>query len=598
MTKQTRAFLHVLLLALCLVALFAAVGCEPVEPAVPEAIISEPEASAAPEPQALNLSLTLPAEAKTGDLLIAQICYYGGAKTTVTPPSSDWTAILASDSQGKLYAVSFYKILREESERESEYVFALLGEVGDTTELSAAGKIMWFRGIDPNNPIYENGQQTGNGTELTVGKMDAGSACRVIALFSIAENESGLTLPSGRQDIRALYNESMQGGFVLCAAEGTQGAPGDLSAIANRSGAWISQMIALRYAETKIVFDAGEHGTLTSERLDRVSVSARGSLAQSDIPSVNAYNGYAFTGWAVSSGAARLDAAGVCKLDLSDGITLTAQYSRTIYTVKFVLGENGKSKDTLIFSDLHYGDTIKIPTVVTRIGWTFAGWDKTPATKVVGNATYIAKYTQNVYTVTFDLGEHGTSEDQLVFTGLHDLDTIVIPEVLPDVGWAFDCWDKTPETMVTGNATYTAQYSEAVPTFTVTFDLGEHGTSEGTLVFTGLKPGDTITVPEVVANDGWTFDGWDAEPETTVSGNAIYHANYTAIEYTVIFYLGPNAHSDDQLIFDGLHYGDTITIPSYTLDEGYMLIGWSSPPSTTVTGDAEYVLLYNRPIIK
>ena len=596
MLKQTRVFLRVLLLALCVAALAFAAACEPVEPAVPEAIITEPEASAAPEPQSLNLSLALPAEAKTGDLLIAQICYYGSAKTTVTPPSSDWTAILASDSQGELYAVSFYKMLNRESERESEYVFALLGDAEDSTQLSAAGKIMWFRGIDPDNPIYENAQMTGSGTELTAGKMDAGSACRVVALFSISENESGLTLPSGRQDIRALYNESMRG-FVLCAAEGTQsGAGGDFSAEANQGGAWISQMIALRYAQMKIVFDAGEHGSLTRERLDRVSVSARGSLAEGDIPSVNAHNGYAFTGWLLSSGAARLDAAGVCKLDLSEGMTLTAQYTRKIYNVKFVLGENGISKDTLVFSNLHYGDTIKIPTVVTKIGWTFAGWDKTPATKVVGNATYTAKYTENVYTVTFDLGEHGSSEDQLIWTGLHDLDTITVPDVTADAGWTFDGWDTTPETTVTGNATYTAQYSAA--TYTVTFDLGEYGTSADTLVFSDLALGDTIIVPEVVANEGWTFDGWDVTPETTVGGDATYHATYSEAGYTVTFVIPEGATSEDQLVFTHLHDGDEITVPEVRLPVGYIYLGWSPEPETTVYGDATYTLLYRTPPIK
>ena len=599
MMKQTRVFLHMLLLALCLTALAVAAACETVEPAVPEAIITEPEPNVAPEAQVLNLSLALPAEAKTGDLLIAQICYYGSAKTTVTPPTSDWAAILMSDSQGELYAVSFYKMLDRESEHESEYEFALLGESEDSTQISAAGKIMWFRGIDPDNPIYVNDQMTGNGTSLTAGKMDAGSSCRVVALFSIADNESGLTLPANRQDIRALYNESMRGGFVLCAAEGIQpGAAGDLTAEANQGGAWISQVIALRYAQMKIVFASGQHGTLTRERLDDVTVSARGSLAASDIPSVNADNGYAFTGWLISSGVARLDAAGVCKLDLSEGMKLTAQYQRKIYTVKFDLGENGKSNDTLVFTNLHYGDTIKIPAVSVRIGWTFAGWDKTPSTKVVGNATYTAKYTQNVYAVTFDLGEHGASEDQLIFTGLHDLDTIVIPDVTSDSGWSFDGWDTTPETTVIGNANYTAQYSETETTYTVTFALGEHGTSEDTLIFSDLEDGDTITVPNVTPYEGWEFSGWDAEPETTVYGSVTYYATYTAIPYTVIFDLGEHGHSDDQLVFENMHYGDTITIPSFSLDKGYMLIGWNIPPSTTVTEDACYTLIYHAPATK
>jgi len=61
---------------------------------------------------------------------------------------------------------------------------------------------------------------------------------------------------------------------------------------------------------------------------------------------------------------------------------------------------------------------------------------------------------------------------------------------------------------------------------------------------------------------------------------------------TAIFMFGSIATSEDQLELTNVYFGDTITILSYTLDLGFRLIGWSDPPSTTLTGDGEYALLY------
>ncbi len=666
MNKQKNRVFLVVLLALSFCALAFLFSCKQVEPAVPEApeeIVVQSPAPAITELPQRTLSLAVPQDAKEGDLLIAQVCYAGDADTSVVPPSSDWVAILTSGKEGELHTASFYKPMLAETERDEPAVFTLSGGADADMQNAAAGKIMWVRGVDTQNPIYGNTDTTGDGKSLVANGTQTNDACVVVALFGFAGNGSGLAVAEGDKASRVLYNECAGGNIVLCALEQRlkAGAAGSLLANALDGGAWVSQWIALRLAPSGVVFRSGSHGTLSMHREQNVTVFARGNLKPAEIPSVNPDNGYAFTGWS-AQGTARMNAAKLCELDLTPGLTLTAQYARREYTVKFVLGDHGKTKDQLEFTKLHYGDSIKVPNVITQIGWTFAGWDKTPATKVTADATYTAKYTQNVYTVRFVLGEHGSSSDTLVFTGLHDLDTIVVPNVTASAGWEFDGWDITPQTTVIGNATYTAQYTQSVytvsflvgthgsstdqliwtglhygdkitipsvtpnsgwafdgwsttpvttviasasytaqysaTTYTVTFDLGEHGSSEDTLVFSGLNDGDTITVPLVYPDEGWEFGGWDAEPETSVFGSATYHAIYTAIPYTVVFDLGAHGHSSDQLVFENVHYGDTITIPSFTLDTGYNLLGWNVTPSTTVTGDAYYILLYLAPPVK
>lgn len=355
-------------------------------------------------------------------------------------------------------------------------------------------------------------------------------------------------------------------------------------------------MIALRLASSEVVFRAGTNGTLTANKLPSVSVSVQGGIDAASIPKVNTDYGYYLAGWAMSSTTTTLDNSGVCALDVSGGVTLTAHYRPRTFAVSFVLGEHGTSSDRLTYNGIRIGADILVPKVTANTRWTFTGWDTTPPATVKGNATYTAQYTQNLYTVTFVLGDHGESKDTLVFTNLKSGDSISVPAVHADAGWTFDGWDKTPVTTVSASATYTAQYS--IDYFTVTFVLGEHGSSEDTLVFTGLVNGDTITVPNVTPADGWVFDGWDVTPETTVSGDATYTAVYSEAGYTVTFHLGDYGTSEDQLVFTNLHVGDTITVPEVTLPMGYIYLGWSPEVDTNVTGNADYYLQFRAAPIK
>lgn len=588
--------LVVLLLSVALLCLAA--GCKLTEPAVSEALVAEPAASTAPvqENQALSLSLPLPEDAATGDILIAQVCYSGGGEVVVAPPSSDWVAILQNDQSGELYTVSYYKVLKSESEREAAYVFTLTDASQSGTPLAAAGKIVWVRGIDPNSPVVAQTGKAGDGTDLLADGVKADGSCVFVTLFSASGNAQ-ITLSGDLGQANALYNEC-SGGFVLCAAEqrGETGASGNFSATASKGGAWTSQRIALRIATAEVIFRAGTHGTLTADKLTSVSVPTQGGIDAASIPKVNADYGYYFVGWSLPSTTTALDDSGVCALDVSGGVTLTAQYQPKTYSVSFVLGEHGTSTDRLVYSGVHLGASIHVPKVTAASGWTFTGWDKTPSATVKGNATYTAQYTQNLFTVTFVLGDHGKTKDTLVFSDLKSGDTIGVPTVHADAGWTFDGWDTTPVTTVSANATYTAQYS--IEYYTVTFVLGEHGSSEDTLVFTDLVNGDVIAVPNVTPADGWSFDGWDITPETTVSGDATYTAVYTEAGYTVTFHLMGIGTSEDQLVFTNLHDGDTITEPAVLLPMGYMFLGWSPELDTNVTGNADYYLQYRMPPVK
>ena len=66
---------------------------------------------------------------------------------------------------------------------------------------------------------------------------------------------------------------------------------------------------------------------------------------------------------------------------------------------------------------------------------------------------------------------------------------------------------------------------------TVTFDLGEHGTRTGGGELTQTVTNGCLAVaPEVAANQGWAFTGWDADVTAVITSNVTFTAQYAQLE--------------------------------------------------------------------
>ena len=535
MPKRAFGRLSSLFYFLCVLILFSTTFCMACVPAktdtAPAAVSAEvteaPEAVGDPSaevvPSSVTLSLALPAEAQAGDLLLAQICCAGESDFSVEP-GSGWTIIMRTVNEAGVGMESFYKFIQDPAEEPSLYPFLVATGNADDEQAQVSGKILICRGIDPSDPIFATSGETGSGTSLSVGGFETNAPSVIITLFGISDNTVIFTVPENPAGLQTLYNELADGGFVLYASEQVfdSGLVGDRTLTAGQSGSWASQVIAFRIAAAEVTFLAGDQGSLTEDRVPLVKLSAISHIALDQIPVVNAPAGYSFAGWLSKGGIECLSCEEVSQLSLSSGALFTAQYRKTTYTVRFLLGEHGTSADKLVFSGLSYGAGISVPNVAANAGWTFDGWDSAPSVTVRGDAVYTARYTEANYRVEFVLGEHGTSGDTLVFSGLASGDSITVPNVTADEGWTFDGWDTTPVTTVSGDATYTAQYAPV--TYTITFDLDGKGTSTDPLVLSGLAIGDSISIPTVIANSGWRFIGWDSEIPETVEGDATFVA--------------------------------------------------------------------------
>ena len=98
--------------------------------------------------------------------------------------------------------------------------------------------------------------------------------------------------------------------------------------------------------------------------------------------------GYTFNGWSPS----------VPATVPAGNATYTAQWKVNQYTVTF--NANGGTGGKAVAQN--YGTALSAPTV-TRTGYTFNGWSPSvPATMPAGNATYVAQWKGNQYTVTFN----------------------------------------------------------------------------------------------------------------------------------------------------------------------------------------------------
>ncbi len=236
--------------------------------------------------------------------------------------------------------------------------------------------------------------------------------------------------------------------------------------------------------------------------------------------------------------------------------------------------------------------------------YTFAGWSPAIA-NVTKDATYTATYTaqKNKYTVTWKDAD-GTvliSNELEYGTPVNKLGKPADPskEATPEYTYTFKGWDKEPA-MVTGDATYTATYTETKNKYNVIWK-DEDGkvlqTKEyeyGTLPADIEKPANNPT-KDRTDEYTYTFNGWTPEI-AQVTGEATYTATYKEEKnkYKVTWV------NEGQTIAEKLYDYGTVSgnivkpdnptktsTPEYT----YTFAGWS-PAIANVTKDATYTATY------
>ena len=243
-----------------------------------------------------------------------------------------------------------------------------------------------------------------------------------------------------------------------------------------------------------------------------------GSEAEAPTPE---RTGYTFTGW---------------DKDLSfvtSDLTVKAQYTINTYSVTFVDYDDAVLRAAQV---VEYGGDAVPPADPVRKGYTFTGW--APDYKnVTGDMTVKAQYTINQYTVTFV--DH---EGKELSSATLDYGTMPTPPQNPvresteQYDYTFKGW--SPEVVaVSGDATYTATYTQTLRQYNVTFvDHEGKELSSATLDYGTMPTPPQAPVRESSEQYDYTFKGWSPEV-VAVSGDATYTATYTQTlrQYTIRF---------------------------------------------------------------
>ena len=278
-------------------------------------------------------------------------------------------------------------------------------------------------------------------------------------------------------------------------------------------------------------------------------------------PKAPEVEGYHFTGWDKAFD------------NISEDLTVQAQYAINVYTVTFVDKAGKQIGDA---QEIEHGSAAEAPEAPAVEGYTFTGWDKA-FDNVTSDLTVQAQYAILVYTVTFVDYDDKELKSETVDWGK----AATAPADPKREGYTFTGWDKAFDN-VKSDLTVKAQYE--INVYTVIF-VDKDGK---TIKTEEVDWGKAATAPEAPAVTGWTFTGWDKAFDN-VKSDLTVQALYAINTYTVTF----ADWNSEELKSETVDYGKAATAPSDPKREGYTFKGWDKDFSNVtedLTVTAQYAI--------
>lgn len=281
----------------------------------------------------------------------------------------------------------------------------------------------------------------------------------------------------------------------------------------------------------------------------------------------------------------------------------TANWEKIQYfTVSYRDGGHGQS--TMPADEkVEEGKYATRPTDPTEKGWIFKGWYEKDdyigdvfdfeKTQITHDITLTARWAQ-AFTVKFDANGHGHATvpaDQTV-----ELNGKAVKPADPTAeGYVFRGWYTTAacttefdfNTPIAADTTLYAKWDEI---YTVTFNVGGHGTAPTPQK---VENGDKATKPESPTAKGWRFDGWYTDEKCTarydfdkaVTANTTLYAKWTQL-FTLTFETNGGTKIDSVEAPDG----SLVYLGSYKpTKSGYYFVGWYTDKNLTRASRVGYV---------
>ncbi len=262
----------------------------------------------------------------------------------------------------------------------------------------------------------------------------------------------------------------------------------------------------------------------------------------------------------------------------AEDITVNVVYTAIDYTLTLVA--DGETVAALTYN---YGDTVDASAYTAeKTGYDFIGWDNLPDTMPAEDVTATAIFEAIDYTITFVVdGEAYGPTLTYNYGDIVDISEVAEPT---KTGATFSGWKNVPATMPAEDVVITGSFGAVEYTVTFVLDNGEDD------IVATLNYGDAIVVPEEPTKVGYTFAGWDVEPEATMpAADVTYTATWNINTYTVSYY-----DYDGSLIeeFD-VEYNAEVDVTEEPSREGYTFAGWDAEiPAAMPAEDISFTATY------
>lgn len=339
------------------------------------------------------------------------------------------------------------------------------------------------------------------------------------------------------------------------------------------------------WVETRTVtFDVNGHGTAPAPQTVDIGTKAVK-------PADPAQTGWRFDGWYTDKDCT---AAYDFDKEVTKDITLYAKWVKTV-TVTYHVGSYGTAPDS---------QTVDAGKKFTR-----------PADPVDSRAIFQGWYTDENYTTAYDFGS-AVETDLNLYAKWKDGYRVVFqtaygtapaeqkvalngkatkPADPTATGYIFKGWYTSQlytaefdfNTPITADTTLYAKWNE---TYTVTFNVGDHGTAPTAQT---VENGGKATKPENPTAKGWRFDGWYTDEKCTarydfdkaVTANTTLYAKWTQL-FTLTFETNGGTKIDSVEAPDGY----LVYLGSYKpTKSGYYFVGWYTDKNLTRASRVGYV---------
>lgn len=252
-------------------------------------------------------------------------------------------------------------------------------------------------------------------------------------------------------------------------------------------------------------------------------------------------------------------------------------------------------------------------TVTPNYGYTFVNWtlngnpvgtNTTLEFTVTGEASYVANFTLNSYTISATVNP--TESGTVAGTGDYDYNTTCTLTATPATGYHFMNWtlsgtevgtETTLSFTVTADASYVANF--AINNYTITATANP--TAGGTVSGAGNFDHGTAVTLTATSNSGYSFVNWtkngtvvstDSIYNFTATENAAFVANFGANNYDITVTANP-AEGGTVTGAGNYDQGATVTLTA-TPNVGYSFINWTKN-GTVVSTEATYSFTANEP---